>query len=143
MIVSDILRQKGTYVASTRPSVSIAEAAAVMSREHIGALLVRDDAGAIKGILSERDIVGALARAGASCLERAVGDYMTREVVNCSSADPIKDIMTAMTEKRIRHLPVIDDNRLAGIISIGDVVKHRLREAEEEVEIIKEYVATA
>lgn len=143
MIVSDILKQKGTYVASTRPSVSIAEAAAIMSREHIGALLVRDEAGAIKGILSERDIVGALARAGADCLERAVSDYMTREVVHCTSDDPIKDVMESMTGKRFRHLPVIDDNRLIGIISIGDVVKLRLREVHEEVETIKEYVATA
>jgi CBS domain-containing protein len=104
---------------------------------------VTDGVKPVAGIISERDVVRALARNGASILDQSVADHMTREVVTCTSKSDITDIMELMTTGRFRHLPVVEDGRLVGVISIGDVVKHRLAEIEAETQAIKDYIATA
>ncbi len=140
MLVSDILKAKGSAVVSIDPQASVAEAAAVLAEKRIGSLLILEG-DSIAGILSERDIVRALARQGAGCLEGPVSQLMTARVVTCSPAQSISDVMEMMTQGRFRHVPVLDGGRLAGMISIGDVVKWRLEEAQEELRQMTAYVA--
>lgn len=140
MLVSDILKAKGAAVFSVAPDRSVAEAAALMAEKRIGSLLVlRGEA--IAGILSERDIVRGLANQGGDCLARRVADLMTAKVVTCVPQQPIAEVMEIMTAGRFRHVPVVEDGRLAGMVSIGDVVKWRLEEAQEEVRQMTAYVA--
>ena len=122
------------------PEAHIATAAAMLRRHAIGALVVSRDGVAIDGILSERDIVLALADHGAATLDLTVGELMSREVVTCRREDAIADLAALMTERRIRHLPVVDRGTLAGIVSIGDVVKHRVHELEHENSALVEYI---
>ena len=142
MTVRAILDLKGRDVVTITSDHTLAQAAEHLSTYKIGALVVL--AGErISGILSERDIVKAVARNGAGALESPVSSTMTSAVTTCQPYDTIAEVMNRMTAGRFRHLPVIDDGRLAGIISIGDVVKHRLAEIERESSALREYIRTA
>ena len=143
MTIKTILAAKGGEVITIDPTATIAAAANLLSERRIGALLVLGPDRRVAGILSERDIVRALAKQGSSALDESVGQVMTRKVVTCNSTDTIGDIMERMTAGKFRHVPVIDQDRLVGIISIGDVVKHRLGEMERESAAMREYIATA
>ncbi|SLN68757.1 CBS domain-containing protein [Oceanibacterium hippocampi] len=139
MKVLDILNRKGGDVLSIGPDESLAAAAAILAERKIGALLVMK-AERIAGVLSERDIVRAVAGAGAPCLEHKVSEHMTVDVITCAPEDSIDAVMSQMTASRIRHLPVLDGARLAGMISIGDVVKNRIDEIENEARALREYI---
>ena len=141
MTMADILRSKGSRIISVQPGDSVVAAAAVLSREGIGAVLVREGE-RVAGILSERDIVRCVAKHGEAAMRIPVADMMTRGVVFCTPEDSIDEVMSLMTERRFRHLPVQDRGRLVGIVSIGDVVKHRIEKTEREAQALREYIAT-
>ncbi len=143
MTVSDILKGKGQDVMRAEPAASLEEICQILGSKRIGALVVTDEVGAIKGIISERDIVRALGEKGASALQERADAIMTRNVVTCSADDTINAVMSKMSEGRFRHIPVEVDGKLAGIISIGDVVKSRIVEVEEEAEQIRTYITMA
>ena len=143
MNVETILKTKGAVVVTIAPSATISEAVALLSRKRIGALVVSTDGREPLGILSERDIVQGLGQRGASLLDAKVDELMTRSVITCAPQDRLADLMALMTERRIRHLPVLDGGRLAGVVSIGDVVKNRLDEMEWESSSLKTYIAGA
>ena len=143
MHVESILRSKGRNVTTVAPEASIATAVSLLRRHAVGALVVSRDGASVDGILSERDIVSALADHSAKTLDLAVRDLMSRQVITCGRDDTIADLAALMTEKRIRHLPVVDRGRLAGIVSIGDVVKHRIDEVEGEASSMREFIASA
>jgi CBS domain-containing protein len=142
MHVERILALKGNDVISVATNETIGVAANILSENRIGAILVRDDDGFVRGVLSERDIVRGLADMGPRCLETGVAELMTRDVVFCGPEDDIDTIMAIMTNRRIRHLPVMQDNQLLGIISIGDVVKFRIEEIKSEADAMRQYIAT-
>jgi CBS domain-containing protein len=143
MTVKAILAGKGAEVVTIEPTATIASAARLLGERRIGALLVLGADRRIAGILSERDIVRALAARGASALDEPVGQVMTRKVVTCSERDTVAGLMERMTEGKFRHVPVIEQGRLAGVVSIGDLVKHRLQEMERESEAMRDYILTA
>ena len=140
MIVQDILVQKGQHIEFIGPDVKIAQAILHLASKRIGALLVMDDARRILGILSERDIIRALV-AGSHALDDHVRDHMTSVVVTCPLNTSVAEVMDMMTRGRFRHIPVVNDDELVGVISIGDVVKHRLAEMESEKSAIIAYIA--
>lgn len=146
MIVKMILKGKarGAGVVTVSPSASISEAATLLSTNKIGALAVVGDDGAIVGMLSERDIVRGVSVQGEVCLKHLVRDLMTKTVQTCHEEDTLDSLAQVMTEKRIRHLPVIGaDNKLVGMVTIGDVVKSRLEEASMEVDNLRNYVVAS
>ncbi len=143
MTVAHILKTKGRDVVTIQPHRTLAEAAALLAQKGIGSLVVTGADGAIHGILSERDIVRAIARNGAAALTDAVSRFMTSRVVTCHESDLIVDVMERMTHGRFRHVPVERDGHLDGIISIGDVMKHRLAETEAEGRAMRDYIAMA
>ena len=143
MTVRAILDLKGREVVTIAPTAILAAAARLLSDRHIGAIVVTGADARVIGILSERDIVRALAARGAGALEEQVAQAMTREVITCEGDETIPELMHHMTGGRFRHVPVVEDGRLAGIISIGDVVKHRLAEMEREKGALEEYIRTA
>lgn len=143
MIVGQILAEKGRDVIAATAETSIAEAAAILAKRKIGALVVLEDGARLIGIVSERDIVRAISASGAAALEKSIGSIMTRAVMTCGEGDSINDVMSRMTDGRFRHLPVIERGRLSGIISVGDVVKARIEEVEREAEDMRVYIATA
>lgn len=143
MIVKSILSVKGSGVATIAPTATIAEATKLLAERKIGALVVTGAGGRVTGIISERDIVRAFARYGADALERPLTDVMTRKVVTCEPGDTVSFLMESMTEGKFRHLPVTEDSRLVGIISIGDVVKYRLTELQQEQDALRDYIQTA
>lgn len=130
MKVAAVLQKKGRHVHTIHPAASVAEAANSLAGSEIGALVVTVVGGGIVGILSERDIVRGLRAHGSRLLTMTVADVMTRRVNTCTSQDSVTDLMRRMTTDRHRHMPVVDDGRLAGIVSIGDVVKNRVQEVE-------------
>jgi CBS domain-containing protein len=142
MSVAAILRGKPERLIGLPETQSLADAAKLLTQERIGALLVRSASGEMIGILSERDIVRAVARDGAGVLERAVSTMMTRDVQCCTPEDSVADVMGMMTERRFRHLPVKHNGKLVGMVSIGDVVKARVEEAEGEAAQLREYIAS-
>jgi CBS domain-containing protein len=142
MTVRSILDSKGHHVLSIEPDVKLATAIKVLGERKIGAVLVMNQ-GRIEGILSERDIVRVLSERGADVLEEPVNAVMTRKVVSCRPSDTVAAIMEMMTVGKFRHLPVVDDGRLVGLISIGDIVKRRVQEYENEQEALREYIKTA
>jgi CBS domain-containing protein len=142
MNVASILKHKGRDCATIKPDQSVHEAVRLMADKRIGALVVVDDAGDIAGIVSERDIVANLANGQAELLAAPVSRIMTREVFTCSPSDSTEQLMAQMTRSRIRHLPVKEDGKLAGIVSIGDVVKWRIAEIESRNAALEEYIAT-
>jgi CBS domain-containing protein len=143
MIVNRILSLKGREVATIEPGRSLSEAARVLAERRIGALLIVDGDRPVAGIISERDIVRAVAMQGAKALDEPVSRFMTEKVVTCTGETSINDVMELMTQQKFRHIPVVEGGRLSGIVSIGDVVKLRLEEVEAETQAIKEYIATA
>jgi len=140
MTVAIILNNKGADVVSARAGTSVADVASLLAEHRIGAVPVVNAKGGLEGIVSERDVVRAIARSGQAVLERPVEDVMTRKVLVCKPADSVYDIMALMTENRIRHLPVVVSGKLEGLISIGDVVKFRIAEVEFEAEEMKRYI---
>jgi CBS domain-containing protein len=143
MHARDILKNKGNRVFNAKAEMLVADISRMLHENRIGAVLILDAAGKIAGILSERDIVSGMAKHGAAVTTMTVASLMTREVMTCQPTDLIADIMATMTARRIRHLPVVEEGRLLGVISIGDVVKYRLDEAAHEVDSLREYVMTA
>jgi len=143
MTVKTILSRKGNDVVSIEPTATLSDAARLLAERRIGAVLVLGIEGRVAGILSERDIVRALAARGAPGLEERVDQVMTRKVFTCSENDTVAQVMEQMTAGKFRHVPVIDQGRLTGIISIGDVVNHRLHEIECESNALREYILTA
>src|SRR5215203_5507631 len=139
MFVSDILSQKGNSVFTVTPGTSVAQVSQQLSVRRIGSVLVLDEEGGVAGILSERDVVRALASHGAKALELEAKQVMTRDVVTCDPDDSIDHVMESMTQGRFRHLPVMRHGELLGLVSIGDVVKARLEEARHETEALKAY----
>lgn len=142
MRISSILRTKGNEVVTVDPDATLAEACRTLADRRIGALLVLDASGLPAGVLSEREVVRALAADGAAVLDRPVHELMCIPVETCTPADGIDAVMAFMTEHRIRHLPVLDDGALTGIVSIGDVVKLRVDNLESEAQALTEYIST-
>ncbi len=143
MTVKAILSRKGDSVVTVEPSISLREVVRVLSEKRIGAVIVTDGDKHVIGMLSERDIVRTLAQQGPAALDERVETVMTRNVITCTEADKVSDIMERMTTGRFRHLPVLEGDRLAGVISIGDVVKYRLEEIEAESSALRDYILTA
>ncbi|MCG8503054.1 MAG: CBS domain-containing protein [Sphingomonadales bacterium] len=141
MTVKHILGDKGSEIISVEETDTVISAIQLLKEKRIGAVLVKS-AGKIAGILSERDIVRALVEEGGGLLQQPVSGLMTRDVVTCAPHESIAEVMSLMTERRIRHLPVVEDDELVGMISIGDVVKQRIAETEQEANALKEYIAT-
>ena len=142
MTVRAILDSKGHHVLSVEPGAKLAEAVKLLSERRIGAVLVMSQ-GQMEGILSERDVVRVLGERGAGVLEEPVSTVMTRKVVSCREKDTVSEIMETMTNGKFRHLPVVEDSKVVGLISIGDVVKWRVGEYEREQEALREYIKTA
>jgi CBS domain-containing protein len=143
MYVSALLANKGAAVVTATPDITVDQAAALLAEKKIGVLVISANGTRVDGILSERDIVRALPAKGAKLGSVAASELMSRDVVSCAPTDTISSLMVLMTERRCRHLPVLDDGALAGIVSIGDIVKHRLAEIESEAEALRQYVAQA
>jgi CBS domain-containing protein len=141
MLVRHILRDKGREVVTISSDATLSEAARLLARKRIGALVVRDRDGALAGILSERDIVRAVAEASVNALAHSVSAHMTRTLQTCREADNVEDLIETMTHQRLRHLPVIENDRLCGIVSIGDVVKTRIAETVHEADSLRQYIA--
>ena len=142
MNVQSIIGSKGADVATITQTATLGDVVRVLGERGIGALVVSGDGNAIEGIISERDVVAAASRAGAACLDAHVGSSMSTDVITCSPGDGVDQLMSLMTDRRIRHLPVVDDQgHLAGIISIGDVVKSRLAQLEHENRALSDYIS--
>lgn len=138
MTVAKILQSKGTAdVLTVAPTKSISEAAALLSEKRIGSLVVSEDGKKVLGIVSERDIVRELGRRGATCLSETVADLMTREIVTCDKSDKADEVLTKMTKGRFRHMPVVEDGEMVGLITLGDVVKYRLEEVKMEKDALE------
>lgn len=143
MQISKVLQTKGSDVATAQPSTPVLDAAATLKTKGIGAIVVLGGDGRIAGILSERDIVHALADHGGVLNDLTVGDLMTRDVTTCRANQDVNHVMRTMTQHRFRHLPVVDNaGKLIGIISIGDAVKARIEELEYETEALQNIIAS-
>ncbi|HEV7879935.1 CBS domain-containing protein [Bradyrhizobium sp.] len=142
MTVRAILDSKGHAILSVEPEAKLSAAVKILSERRIGAVLVMSG-GRIEGILSERDIVRVLGERGAAVLDEPVSTVMTRKVVSCREKDTVSSIMERMTSGKFRHLPVVEDDKVVGLISIGDIVKWRVKEFENEQEALQNYIKTA
>ena len=140
MLVAEILKSKGGDVFSVAPDITLSDACAELDKRRVGALIVCDGERVV-GVISERDVVKAVAADGPAGLGRPVSAYMTRDVVFAEPGETVAILMGRMTDRRIRHLPVLKDNRLSGVISIGDVVKCQIAEATHEAESLRTYIA--
>jgi CBS domain-containing protein len=143
MNVETILRGKGRNVATIRPDETVGAVVERLISRNVGALVVSADGTSVDGIISERDIVHCLAARGPDLLSLRVADVMTRDVITCDPDDTVDQLMAEMTNRRIRHFPVVEDGRLCGIVSIGDVVKNRLDEVEYEARSLRSFIAGA
>jgi CBS domain-containing protein len=143
MTVKAILSRKGGDVVTIAPTANLTAAVQLLAERRIGAIIVTGPDNRVAGILSERDIVRTLSERGPAALDENVGAVMTRKVTTCTEADTIASIMERMTEGKFRHLPVVDQGRLVGVISIGDVVKYRIEEVVHDADALREYIATA
>ena len=141
MLVSQILRDKGDLVFTAQPGETVSAAAALLHSRRVGAMVIVDQEDAVVGILSERDIVRAIAERGAAALTEPISGCMTRNVVFATPAETVDDLLGRMTDRRMRHLPVVKDGRLMGIVSIGDLVKTKIAETEAEAENLKAYIS--
>ncbi len=141
MQVVHILKTKGDMVFTVRPMETVGAAAALLHTRRVGALVVMGDDDAVAGIISERDVVSIAAEHGASALGRPVSSCMTEKVEFAAPADTVDALLTKMTDRRIRHLPVCEDGRLLGIVSIGDLVKWKIAETQAEADGLKAYIA--
>jgi len=140
MRIADVLRNKGTAVATLSPSATVKDLLAGLAEHNIGAMVVLGPDG-VAGIVSERDVVRRLHERGADLLSRPVAEIMTTVVATCTPNDSVDDLSVLMTQRRVRHVPVIENGKLAGIVSIGDVVKTRMEELEEHKEQLQAYIA--
>ena len=140
MLVSQILRSKGDTVFTVSPGDTVQAVADLLHTRRVGALIVLD-AERVVGIVSERDIVRVVAEHGANCLGSTIDTCMTRDVIFATPGETVDSLLSRMTDRRIRHLPVVRDGRLAGIVSIGDLVKHKISEVEAEADGLKQYIA--
>ncbi len=140
MLVAEILKSKGGDVFSVAPDITLSDACSELDSRRVGALIVCDG-DRVVGVISERDVVKAVAADGAAGLGKPVSAYMTREVVFAEPGETVAILMTRMTDRRIRHLPVLKDSRLSGVISIGDVVKCQIAEATHEAESLRTYIS--
>ncbi|MCG7320449.1 MULTISPECIES: CBS domain-containing protein [Arsenicicoccus] len=140
MKISDVVKSKGSDVVTMRPDATVGELLTLLADHNIGAVVVSDDGTSVSGIVSERDVVRHLGRSGAGVLQEPVSTIMTVEVHTCSFGDEIEDLAGSMTERRIRHVPVIEDGRLAAIVTIGDVVKHRISQLQDERDHLVGYI---
>ncbi|MGV2979750.1 CBS domain-containing protein [Camelimonas sp. ID_303_24] len=143
MTVARILADKGRNVTSIEPEASLRDAADLLAAQGIGAVLVLDAARTLVGILSERDVVRAISRRGPEVLRDDVRFHMTRDVTSCTTTAAVNELMALMTASKFRHVPVVENGKVLGVISIGDVVKFRLAEIENEHQALREYIATA
>ena len=143
MQVSDIIKTKGARVLTVRPEEAVSTFIKRIKLEKVGAMVVSSDGVSPEGLITERDIVHGLAQHGAELLAMQVREVMSRRVLTCAPGDSIKDVMIKMTQGRTRHLPVMEGGRLAGMISIGDVVKSRLENAELEANVLRDYITAA
>ncbi len=143
MTVQRVLANKGHDILTIQPHRTLADAAAVLGEKRIGALLVTGAQGELLGILSERDLVRAIGKDGAAALAHAVSKHMTAKVVTTTPAAKLDDVMVMMTQGRFRHVPVMENGKLAGLISIGDVVKHRVADIEADAKALRDYIAMA
>jgi CBS domain-containing protein len=143
MTVARILSEKGREVFTTQPHRTLKEVIDLLASKGVGAVVVSDASMSVLGILSERDVVRVIAQQGASALDQPVSHYMTPKVITATRADTIDHVMQTMTEGRFRHVPVVEDGRLVGIISIGDVVKRHVNMIDSERQALREYIATA
>ena len=141
MRISNVIRRKGDLVVTVRSSDTVEHLIAVLDEHRIGAVVVSDDDGVtVAGIVSERDVVTRLHRAGADVLNQRVSQIMSTDVVTCTPDDGIEDLARTMTERRVRHIPVVVDGRLQAIVSIGDIVKHRIDELQAERDQLVGYI---
>ena len=140
MLVSQILKAKGDLVFTAGPQETVGAIAALLHSRRVGALVVLDNEDVV-GIVSERDLLRAIAEAGAAALARPVSDFMTRDVLFAEPGETVDILMTRMTDRRVRHLPVCRESRLIGVISIGDLVKHKISEVEAEASGLKAYIS--
>lgn len=141
MKISDVLRRKGSEVITVKPDETVFGLLALLAEHRIGAVVVSADGASVDGIVSERDIVRHLHRSGTSVLDGPVSQIMTSDVTTGSADDNIADLAGTMTEKRVRHVPIVDaDGRLTAIVSIGDIVKHRLSELQSERDQLRDYI---
>ncbi len=143
MTVARIISGKGRDVVTMQPNSTLRDVIDTLAAKHIGALVVTDAQGAMQGILSERDVVRAIAKHGPDALEEPVSTYMTKDVVTASEDEPVLAIVGKMSQGRFRHMPVVHGGKLTGIVSIGDAIKYRLAQAEQEQSALREYIATA
>jgi CBS domain-containing protein len=143
MIVKNILASKSGNVVTIEPTADVAAAVKLLTERRIGAVVILGADHRIVGILSERDIVRALAEHGPTVLNEPVGQVMTRNVMTCSEDDTIGELMDRMTTERFRHIPVVQQEKLIGIVSIGDVVKSRVEEMDHEAKVLRDYIQTA
>ncbi len=143
MSVASLLNTKGQGIISLKANDSIADAVALLCGNKIGAVIVLDEGGILQGILSERDVMHGLGDVGSSVLDKSVADLMTSSVETCTRDDSIESIMRRMTEGRFRHVPVMDGDALIGMVSIGDLVKFRMKELENEASAMRDYIAGA
>jgi CBS domain-containing protein len=142
MTAAMILKDKGTTVHRIECRATLCDAAKMLTERKIGAVIVVDDDSRLVGVFSERDIVRALAEHGPKALARSVRDFMSDKVVTCTETDTVGTLSELMTDRRVRHIPVMRRGELVGIVSIGDVVKHRLAEKELETDSLKQYITT-
>jgi CBS domain-containing protein len=140
MLIERIVREKGSDVATIRADAPVSAAVAELRRWNVGALVVTGDSGPLEGIVSERDVVRVVADHGITALEGRVGDIMSTEVITCDRHATVEEIMRLMTDRRIRHVPIVEDGTLIAIVSIGDVVKNRLGELETETRSLVDYI---
>ncbi len=143
MLVKSILATKGGDVVSIEPTATLETAVHKLAEHRIGALLVLGPDNRVVGILSERDVVRVMAERGAGVLAEPLSQVMTRKVVTCTQADTVASLMELMTTGKFRHVPVVEQERVLGVVSIGDIVKYRLREIEEESTALRDYIQTA
>lgn len=141
MLIANVLRGKGEVVHTLSPDATLEQAAAELGAHKVGALVVLDETGGLIGVLSERDIVRAIGERGGACLSEAVSAVMTRKVVTAHLGESVEECLERMTDRRFRHLPIVDEGRLVGIVSIGDLVKHRIEKAEAHAAAMEAYIA--
>ena len=141
MLISEVLQRKGNAVSTVAPTATITEVLEALAQHSVGALVVSTDGKNVDGIISERDVVRTIAADGRDAVDRTAAEVMTREVVTCSKSATIEQLMTEMTERRFRHVPVTEDGQLVGIVSIGDVVNARVRNLETETRQLTNYIS--
>lgn len=142
MLVDTILQSKGTTVYTLPETSTLTDAVAMLNTHNIGALIITDSQDNILGILSERDIIHQLGKDPGGALAQPISSNMTRNVVTCERTTPVSEVMESMTNRRIRHVPVVEEGRLLGIISIGDVVKRKIEEIENDADAMREYISS-